>query len=225
MPQRPYVLLSAAMSADGYLDDASSTRLLLSGAADLDQVDELRAGSDAILVGANTIRRDDPRLLIRSPARRERRRGLGQPPDPVRVTLTASGALDPDARFFGAGPPPLVYATGAAGPRLASGLGDLATVITVPPGAGPAELDLAWMLADLAGRGIGRLLVEGGSAVLAGFLSAGLADELRLAIAPVFVADPLAPRLLAGSRPPGRMVLAGTAQAGDLAVLTYRPGG
>jgi len=72
VPARPYVLLSCATSADGYLDDASPRRLILSGPADLDRVDEVRAGCDAILVGAGTIRADDPRLLVRDP----RRRGL-----------------------------------------------------------------------------------------------------------------------------------------------------
>jgi 5-amino-6-(5-phosphoribosylamino)uracil reductase len=216
------------MSADGYLDDAGSSRLILSGEADLDRVDELRAGSDAILVGANTIRRDNPRLLLRSAARRERRLERGLPPDPVKVTLTASGALDPQARFFApAGLPPLVYAAAAAGPGLTSALGGNASVILTPalsPAAG-GELDLAWVLADLAGRGVRRLMVEGGSAVLARFLSAGLADELSLAVAPVFVADPRAPRLLDGPAPAGRMRLTGLGQAGDMAVLTYRPGG
>ncbi|HEY5018350.1 MAG TPA: dihydrofolate reductase family protein, partial [Streptosporangiaceae bacterium] len=55
MATRPYVLLSAAMSADGYLDDASSQRLILSDAADLARVDAVRAASDAILVGGETI--------------------------------------------------------------------------------------------------------------------------------------------------------------------------
>ena len=56
MAERPYVLLSCAMSIDGYLDDGSGERLLLSNEADLDRVDAVRAGSDAILVGAATIR-------------------------------------------------------------------------------------------------------------------------------------------------------------------------
>ena len=73
MAGRPYVLLSAAMSADGHIDDASDRRLVLSDAVDLDRVDEVRAGCDAILVGAETIRRDNPRLRIRS-ADRERER-------------------------------------------------------------------------------------------------------------------------------------------------------
>ncbi len=51
---RPYVLLSCATSIDGYIDDATDERLLLSNDADLDRVDEVRAGCDAILVGAGT---------------------------------------------------------------------------------------------------------------------------------------------------------------------------
>jgi 5-amino-6-(5-phosphoribosylamino)uracil reductase len=85
-----------------------------------------------------------------------------------------------------------------------------------------SALDLPWILADLAGRGIGRLMVEGGSAVLAGFLSAALADEFSLAVAPVFVGDARAPRLLDGPAVTGRMQLAAVGQAGDMAVLTYR---
>ena len=66
-------------------------------------------------------------------------------------------------------------------------------------------------------------MVEGGASVLAQFLAAGLADELTLAVAPVFVADPAAPRLLAGARPEGRMTLAAVTRAGDMAVLRYLP--
>ena len=77
MPTRPYVLISCAMSADGRIDDTSPVRLLLSGPDDLDRVDELRASADAILVGANTVRRDNPRLLIRSPRRRAARVAAG----------------------------------------------------------------------------------------------------------------------------------------------------
>ena len=72
MRDRPYVLLSVSMSLDGYLDSASDERLLLSNDADFDRVDELRAGSDAILVGAATVRNDDPRLRVRA---RQRFRG------------------------------------------------------------------------------------------------------------------------------------------------------
>ena len=94
LPPRPYVLLSCATSADGYLDDASPRRLILSGPADLARVDEVRASCDAILVGAETIRRDDPRLLIRDPSLQAARAARGKPPHPARLTLTATGDLD-----------------------------------------------------------------------------------------------------------------------------------
>ena len=66
MAERPYTVLSWAMSLDGYLDDGSGQRLVLSNAADLDRVDAVRAGCDAILVGAGTVRADNPRLVVRA---------------------------------------------------------------------------------------------------------------------------------------------------------------
>jgi 5-amino-6-(5-phosphoribosylamino)uracil reductase len=225
--RRPYVLLSAAMSADGYLDDASDQRLILSGADDLDRVDAERARSDAIMVGARTVRADNPRLLVRSAARRARRQASGLPASPAKVTITASGDLDPAGAFFADdGVAKFVYAAGAASAGLTARLGGRAVVIGLPPAAG-----LDWVLGDLAGRGIGRLMIEGGGRLLGQALAAGLADELQLAVAPVFVADPAAPRLLAdgfltwpeaGAR--DRMVLAAVVRAGDTAVLRYRLG-
>src|SRR6202012_1791868 len=100
VPARPYTLVSCAVSIDGYLDDASPDRLILSGPEDLDEGDELRARADAILVGAGTIRADNPRLLIRDERRVAAREAEGRPPHPLRVTVTATGDLDPPARFF-----------------------------------------------------------------------------------------------------------------------------
>ena len=240
MPPRPYVLLSCATSADGYLDDASPQRLILSGPADLDRVDEVRAGCDAILVGAQTVRKDNPRLLIRDPRRRARRAARGLPTHPARVTLTATGDLDPQARFFAPGALRLVYcatpAIGRARARLGAGE-DGAVLIDA---GDPLSLDL--VLTDLAERGVLRVLVEGGAQILGAFLAGGLADELDLAVAPFFVADPAAPRLnlpLAPHFPsnlnspsnPGSpdspMTLAEVSRVGEVGLLRYLlgPGG
>ena len=145
MTQRPYVVLSCAISLDGCLDSAGPDRLVLSGAEDLDRVDAERAAADAILVGAGTVRRDDPRLLIRAPARRAARLARGQPEHPVGVTITASGDLDPRARFFTReaddGPVPaaaaqrLVY---SAGPAVAALRGRLDGRAEVVRGGRPA---------------------------------------------------------------------------------------
>ena len=222
MPPRPYVLLSCAISADGYLDDASPHRLILSGPADLDRVDDVRAGCDAILVGAGTVRADDPRLLIRDPRRRARRAARGLPEHPARVTLTATGDLDPGARFFAPGAERLVYcATPALAPARAR-LGDRVVLIDA---GDPLSLDA--LLSDLTERNVVRLLVEGGARVLAEFLARELSDELHLAIAPFFVADPAAPRLNVPPNPSGPsnpMTPAELRQLGDVVLLRYLTG-
>ena len=223
---RPYVLLSCATSADGYLDDASPQRLILSGPADLDRVDEVRAGCDAVLVGAQTVRKDNPRLLIRDPRRRARRAARGRPEHPARVTLTATGDLDPQARFFAPGALRLVYCATPAIGRARERLGDSAVLIDA---GDPLSLDL--VLIDLAERGVLRVLVEGGARVLGEFLARDLADELNLAVAPFFVADPdpkTAPRLnLPRPSPDGPMTLAEVSRVGEVGLLRYLlgPGG
>ena len=175
MPARPYTIVSCAVSLDGCLDDTSPSRLLLSGPEDLDEVDALRAQADAILVGAGTIRADNPRLLIRDPARVAAREAAGRPPHPLRVTVTATGDLDPAARFFTGPGTPLVY---VASPAAAEKFKDRAVVIN--PGA---DLSLSTVLQDLyLERSVATVLIEGGARILRDALAGGLADELRLAI-------------------------------------------
>lgn len=189
---RPYVTLSSAMSIDGYLDTALPPRLMLSNAADFDRVDGLRAANDAILVGARTIRKDDPRLLVRSEDRRSLRASAGRSRLPWKVTVTATGDLDPCSAFFTLGDTrKLVYCPSPARATLRRRLGSLATVV----GLGD-EVTMAGLLADLGERGVRSLMVEGGGMVLTQFLASGLADELHLVVAPFFVADEQAPRLV-----------------------------
>jgi 5-amino-6-(5-phosphoribosylamino)uracil reductase len=223
---RPYVLLSVATSVDGCTDDTIADRLILSNEADLDRVDDVRAGSDAIMVGAETVRRDNPRLLVRSQARQEARLARGLPPSPARVTLTRSGDLDPAARFFTVGEGVrLVYAPRPAVPGTRERLaGSGAEVVDAGE---PLSLDT--VLADLAARGVRRLMVEGGGRLHVQFLSAGLADELHLVIAPVFVGDPDAPRFAGdpagtGAVVPRPMRLAEVRQIGDVVLLRYLTG-
>jgi 5-amino-6-(5-phosphoribosylamino)uracil reductase len=213
------------MSLDGYLDDATDERLLLSNGADFHRVDAVRAQCDAILVGARTVRRDDPRLLVRSRVCRAERTARGLPASPMKVTVTGSGDLDPSARFFADGDvDKLVYCASSAVPRAYARLGKVATVVD---GGDPADLrvDLRVVLADLRARGVGRLMVEGGGTVHTQFLTAGLADELQLAIAPFFVGDSRAPRFVGdgcfpwGPDRPAR--LAEVHRIGDLVLLRY----
>lgn len=219
---RPHVLLSVAVSVDGYIDDASPQRLLLSGAADFDRVDQVRADSDAILVGAQTLRRDNPRLLVDSADRRAARVAAGKPEYPLKVAVSASGDLDPGLRFWHHGGGKLVYTTDAGAVKLADRLAGLAEVASLG-----AELDFGALLDDLGHRGVRRLMVEGGTRVHTAFLAADLADELHVAVAPILVGDAAAPRFLGDAQYPGgphrRMRLAEVTQVGDVAVLRYLP--
>jgi len=209
------------MSIDGYLDDGSERRLLLSNEADLDRVDAVRASCDAILVGAQTVRQDNPRLLVKSSDRRRERIDRGLSSSPLKVTVTAGGALDPDADFFTTGDVgKLVYCASAAVTSMRQRLEGAAEVVDVGQ-----PVDLAWLGGDLHDRGVRRLLVEGGGATLTGFLQADLVDELHLAVAPVFVGESRAHRLVREGPFPWnsgrRAELAQVRQIGDVALLTY----
>ncbi len=89
----PYVLLYAAVPLDGHLDTRQGeARLLLPDKEDFDRTGSVSAGADAILVGAGTLRADNPRLLVNSPTARL---AAGGPEYPFKVTITATGDLDP----------------------------------------------------------------------------------------------------------------------------------
>ncbi|MBW8804982.1 MAG: dihydrofolate reductase family protein [Catenulisporales bacterium] len=211
------------MSLDGHLDDTTPTRLLLSDTEDFDRVDALRAASDAIMVGAETIRRDNPRLLVNNPERRAERLRRGLPEYPIKVTVTGTGALDAGARFFTTGGDKLVYCADLAVPAQAERLHGVPRTEVVPAGD---LVDFPRILADLRRRGVKRLMVEGGSSLHTRFLAEDLADEIHLAIAPFFVGDDRAPRFVKAADFPQdaqhRMTLAEVRPIGaDLVFVRY----
>lgn len=221
MGERPYVLLSCSMSIDGYLGGATEERLLLSNDADFDRVDAVRADCDAILVGATTVRRDNPRLLVRSRARQRQRAAKGLRPSPIKVTVTGGAKLDACANFFTTGDSEkIVY---CATPALSDALARLGHVATVVDGGEP--VDLYRLTEDLYVRGVRRLMVEGGGMVHTQFLTADLADELHLVVAPFFVGDSRACRFVGDGRfpwnPDRRAELAEVRQIGDVVLLRY----
>jgi 5-amino-6-(5-phosphoribosylamino)uracil reductase len=215
----PHVLLSAAVSLDGYLDDTGPDRLLLSSPADFDRVDEVRASVDAILIGAGTIRADNPRLLVNSPRRRASRVAEGKPEYPLKVTVTGSGDLDPTANFWHTGGDKLVCTTDKGAER-ARQLGLAADLVALGP-----DLDWRRLLEHLHDvRGVDRLMVEGGGTIHTQLLQQGLADELQLVLSPLFVGDSEAPRLFGpGTYQSGRLRLLETRPIEDVVLMRYAP--
>ncbi len=221
MPDRPYTLLSCGMSIDGYLGTASPRRLELSNDADFDRVDAVRASCDAILVGAATVRNDNPRLVVRSQSRRDERAARGLTASPIKVTVTERVELDAHADFFTVGDTEkLVYCTSPQVGDARSRLGPVATVVD-----GGEPVHMRRLSEDLGDRGVQRLMVEGGGQVHTQFLTDNLADELQLVVAPFFVGDSRAPRFVSDGvfpwNPGRRATLAEVRQIGDVVLLRY----
>lgn len=183
---RPYVHVNCAVSLDGRLAFAGGKRAPLSGPLDLVRVQRLRADLGAVLVGVGTVILDDPSLrvhwdLLQRPAG----------PPPIRICLDGSGRLPATARLLDGTQPTIV------GTTTTSQRSYPAPAQTILAGPGP-EVDLPTFLSALDARGIKKLLVEGGSHVIASFLRAGLVDRMTVFVAPVLIGGATAPSLMAG---------------------------
>ncbi|MBU6456842.1 MAG: bifunctional diaminohydroxyphosphoribosylaminopyrimidine deaminase/5-amino-6-(5-phosphoribosylamino)uracil reductase RibD [Bradyrhizobium sp.] len=172
--ERPHVILKLAVSADDKIAAAGGTPSAITGEAARARVHLLRAQCDAILVGIGTVQADDPLLTCRLPGMAGR--------SPVRVVLDRALRLAGASRLVhSARQTPLwVMTSELAEASAATKLGAAgAQVIRMAPSIGPG-LDLSAVLHALAGRGITRLMVEGGAKVASSFVSAGLVDEIWL---------------------------------------------
>ncbi len=169
-----HITLSVARSADHYIDDLTSQRLVISPPEDWDGVYALRRASDAILVGGETLRRDNPSLGIKSC-------GL----EPMRVIVSGRGELSPEAKIFHKGSGRIVVFSNIQRPELDS----LCDVVVAQ------HIDVPLIVTELEKMGVMRLLVEGGAKILQLFLHSQMVDELRLATNPaIVVGDTAAPK-------------------------------
>lgn len=209
------------MSIDGYVDDLSHGRLTLSNEEDLQRVDEVRASCDAILVGAGTVRSDNPRLLVRSISLRQERVARGLVPSPMKVTVTEGAQLATEANFFAVDDTEkLVYCPSAQLVAATERFGQAATLVD-----GGQPVQMRRISEDLYARGVRRLMVEGGGTVHTQFLEDDLVDELQLVVAPFFIGDSRARRFVGDGRfpwhPDRRAPLADVRQIGDVVLLRY----
>lgn len=170
----PYVTVKLAQSLDGKIAAGHGRQTQISGMESQRYVHQLRAEYDAVLVGANTVRVDNPKLSVRHVRGR----------NPLRVILDSRLSLDYSKLSARNEMSTLVYTSSRS-----SHIPDIehkgVLVSTVPSVKG--KLDLKSVLVELGARGITSLLVEGGSAVATDFLARRLVDELQLIVAPVFL--------------------------------------
>ncbi len=188
---RPFVYINMAMTADGKITSALREEPRFASRRDRNTMDKLRAEADAVLVGAGTLRADNPILGVRDPEMQAYRRSLGKPAGLVNVVVTASASMDPGSRFFTGEPAGgRIVVTTEIAP--ADRVRQLETVAEVWR-AGRDAVDLREVASRLRTRGIERLLIEGGGELNWGFIHADLADELYLTIVPAILGGREAP--------------------------------
>ena len=174
-PGEPLTLGHLGQSLDGYIATSRGESCFVTGPENILHLHRLRALFDAVLVGAETVAADDPRLTTR----------LVPGDNPVRVVLDPRRRLPAEHRVLqdGAAPTLLICADGLAG---SGGLG-MAEVLAVPTSDGRLRLDA--LLEALHRRGLRRLFVEGGGMTVSAFLAAGLLDRLQVAVTPLLIGE------------------------------------
>jgi riboflavin biosynthesis pyrimidine reductase len=213
---RPFVFVNMVETADGRgaVDGRTDA---LGGEADLEQLLELRAIADAVLIGTGTLRAEGYARLVGGEDRRSRRKAAGLAEDPLAVLVSRRFDVPWEAGLFQASEQPvLVYAGMDAGKP--------------PPTPAPVEVvrltdpTPAAALADLRARGVRALLCEGGPTLARTLIADGLVDELFLTIAPLLTGDPTEPTILTGAPlpEPAALELVWTLRAGSELFLRYR---
>jgi 2,5-diamino-6-(ribosylamino)-4(3H)-pyrimidinone 5'-phosphate reductase len=182
---RPQVWVNYATSEDGRIAYAGGRRARLSSPEDLRRVQQLRADSDAILVGVGTVVLDDPSLRVHWEL-------LGRPegPSPARVVVDATGRTPPQARVLDGSARTLIGTSERSTRTFPAGV----EVIVV----GRDRVDLAELFERLYGLGIRRLMVEGGAEILTSVFRARLFDRCTVYHAPVVIGGRTAPTVATG---------------------------
>ena len=194
---RPCVLINMAVTADGKIATANRQVSSFGSARDTQNLYRLRSTVDAIVCGAGTLEAEQALLDPGEASYRRARRRRGLPEWPLRIAVSGSGSLSPQARVFEAREAPvLVWTTEQAPAARISRLSAVAWEIWI---CGERTVDLRRACARLARRwGVRRLLCEGGGALNDAFLRAGLVDELHLTLCPFLVGGREAPTIADG---------------------------
>ena len=172
---RPFTTLKLALSLDGRIATRTGASKWITGKKARRLVHRLRYQNDGILVGAGTVRKDDPSLDVRSSKKNQI----------IKVILDSEMGTDPAARLFRSGDPVLIFhSVGTAAPQ-GSQLAGLAQLI----GVDRAQDGLNWeeILNELGRRGLNSLLIEGGGRVAASALAAGVLQRILLFYAPKII--------------------------------------
>ena len=194
---KPFTFINVAVTADGKMDTYERHGAAISSATDKVRVDQLRAESDAVMVGGKTLLEEDPKLTVKSEALRVERVARGLTPNPIKVGIVTNADHLPDLDFLNFGSARVVIFTTD---KTSKGQVEFLRSRNVEVYVHHTErVDLEKALHTLFELGVKRLMVEGGGTLNFELLRLGLVNELTMYVAPMIFGGESAPTLAAGS--------------------------
>jgi 2,5-diamino-6-(ribosylamino)-4(3H)-pyrimidinone 5'-phosphate reductase len=192
---KPFIFINSAMSADGKISTWQRKQVRISGTIDFDRVDQLRATSDAVMVGIGTVLADDPSLTVKSAQRKAERKAKGLDENPIRIVIDSQARTPLEADIFKKGEGKrIVVVSSSASSENVDALRKKAIVII----SGDTRIDLPDVMQQLHRLGIKHLMVEGGATLNWAMLSSRLVDEIYTFVGNIIIGGQMAPTLVDG---------------------------
>ncbi|KTG08039.1 2,5-diamino-6-(ribosylamino)-4(3H)-pyrimidinone 5'-phosphate reductase [Haloferax profundi] len=217
-----HVHVNAATSADGKLSSRRREQVKISGVDDFARVDEIRAASDAVLVGVGTVLADDPHLTLDESSLVSARESRGETPHPARVVADSRARTPTDARILDDVATTYVLVSEAAPADRCAALEDAGAVVVA---AGEDRVSFPEAFDVLESRGVERVMVEGGGEVIFSLFEDALVDELTLYVGSMIIGGRDAPTLADGDgfvEDFPRLSLQSVERVDDGVLLSYR---
>jgi 2,5-diamino-6-(ribosylamino)-4(3H)-pyrimidinone 5'-phosphate reductase len=197
MTMRPFTFINVAVTADGKMDTYERRGAAISSAVDKARVDQLRAESDAVMVGGKTLLEEDPKLTVKNEALRAERVARGLSPNPIKVGIVTNADSLTDGDFLNFGMARVViFTTEKTSKAQVEFLRSRDAEVYVHHAE---RVELVKALHVLHELGVKRLMVEGGGTLNFELLRLGLVDELTMYIAPMIFGGESARTAAAGS--------------------------
>ncbi|GJQ61965.1 MAG: riboflavin biosynthesis protein RibD [Melioribacteraceae bacterium] len=180
--KQPYVSLKIAASLDGFISTGRDVQTWLTGSESKKYVHSLRASYDAVLVGASTVKVDNPKLNVRETEGR----------NPIKIVVDGNLSINPDVSLISEEPEKLIiYTSENSNPDKISKLRKMGVTVVPVSSNRDSTLELAKVVADIGSRGLSSLLVEGGANIFSQFVASDLFDDIHLLTAPVLLGSGL----------------------------------